>query len=120
MPSGVVTRPHAEAGLGGLIHVAKHMDVPGKGSCLQRKCLTTSENRLAALPQAGEATWSSEEKKPVVKVKVGAPLPFPPPGLKEQHLRGGFLLGKGVAGSSGQLWKAAALSPAPAPLSGQT
>lgn len=115
MPSGVVTRSHAEAWEVCTANSrGKAHGRPGKRLLSPMEMPHYVENRLAALPQAGEATWSSEEKKLVVKVKVGTPLPVPPPGLKEQHLRGGFLLGKGVAGSSGQLWKAAALSPAPA------
>lgn len=87
------------------------MDVPGQCSCLQRKCLTVSESRLAALPQAGEATWSLEEKKLVVKVKVGAPV------LRSTTSGEAFCWEKGVAGSLGQFWDVAALSAAPAPLS---
>lgn len=76
---------------------------PGKAHGRPGKMLLSPEE-MAVLPQAWEAAWSSEEKKPVVKVKMGVPFPPLPPRLsvKEHHAREGFLLGKWVAGSLGQ------------------
>lgn len=74
---------------------------PGKAHGRPGK-MRLSPEEMAVLPQAWEAAWSSEEKKPVVKVKMGVPFP-PPPRLsvKEHHARGGFCWESGWLGPWG-------------------